>query len=901
MPSLPEPLLRALAAGAIVITPNRRLARRLIALHDQSERSAGRTVWPAARALPWDAWLPTLWQEAVASGAAPDDQRLRSALQSAHAWRRIVAAHAAPLIDLDGAAALANDAWATVHAWGEGGESWRGWVGGDDVDDDCAAFAQWASRYARGLAADRAVDPAQLPDRLCACVAHVPALRNARIAFAGFAELTPQQERLCAALAAAGAEVARMDTLAVERGRMVRVIGNTQDDEIARALAWARAHAVADPTATIGIAVADLASRREEIRARADDLLCPMLQWPGNEAAPRPYNLSLGGALGGEPLVAVALELLAWSDGALPLGRAAAVLRSPHVGAPDAWPPRARLEAEWLNQGRRTITIRAAHAGLRAVDRALAERWAGALERNLPPGRGSPREHAQAWRTWLAALGWPGARALDSAEHQTQGAWDDALAEFATLGMVDAQMSRAEALAALRAQLAAHVFQPEAPAAPIQIVGLLEAAGQPFDALWVAGLAAERWPPPPQPHPLLPVPWQRLRGVPRASAARELAYATELTAQFARAAPEIVFSHPATIDDHACSPSPLVPDAAPADDPPRDRGTALAQFARPAPREVVVDDFAPRLAPPVRTRGGARLVEAQSDCPFKAMATHRLATEPWPEPIDGLSAQERGTLVHAALAAFWGNVSTQQTLAGMAPDALRIAVAAAAEEAKVALPAARWRTLLPAVAAGEAARIEAIVADWLETHERARPPFAVIGIEKGLSLALHGLLVTLRLDRVDALDGGGVAIVDYKTGRAKGPGTWFEPRPQAPQLGLYALAQRAATPGERVRAVVYAQLKPGEIAARGLAADAGAWPGLPLPQALKRAALADWGAALSRWADAFDALGAEIVAGLATVTPRDPRSTCTHCGLQPLCRIGAAALRSGERADTDDD
>jgi hypothetical protein len=205
--------------------------------------------------------------------------------------------------------------------------------------------------------------------------------------------------------------------------------------------------------------------------------------------------------------------------------------------------------------------------------------------------------------------------------------------------------------------------------------------------------------------------------------------------------------------------------------------------------------------------------------------------------------------------------------------------------------------MLPAVAAGEAARIEAVLTDWLELHERSRPPFAVIGIEKGLALTLRGLVVSLRLDRVDALDGGGVAIIDYKTGRTKGPDVWFEPRPQAPQLGLYALAQRATVPGERVRAVAYAQLKAGELAVRGLAADDEAWPGLPLPPAVKRAALADWNAALGYWAEALDALGVEIVTGLASVTPRDPRSTCKHCGLQPLCRIGAAALRDGEDAE----
>ena len=80
------------------------------------------------------------------------------------------------------------------------------------------------------------------------------------------------------------------------------------------------------------------------------------------------------------------------------------------------------------------------------------------------------------------------------------------------------------------------MFQPEGSDAPIQIMGVLEASGMGFDALWVAGLAADRWPPPPQPNPMLPIAWQRERGIPNASPAGDLAFFRTLTAGFAAAA-----------------------------------------------------------------------------------------------------------------------------------------------------------------------------------------------------------------------------------------------------------------------------------------------------------------------------------------------------------------------------
>ena len=86
MPFLTDSLKQAFAAGATVVTPNRRLARALVALHDRDQRAAGRTAWPAVKVLPWEAWLAVLWQEALAAGVVTGDTRLRTRLQAAHAW-----------------------------------------------------------------------------------------------------------------------------------------------------------------------------------------------------------------------------------------------------------------------------------------------------------------------------------------------------------------------------------------------------------------------------------------------------------------------------------------------------------------------------------------------------------------------------------------------------------------------------------------------------------------------------------------------------------------------------------------------------------------------------------------------------------------------------------------------
>src|SRR5512143_1045222 len=141
MPFLPDPLLQALAAGATVVTPNNRLARALTAGFDAAQRKSGRSAWPAARVLPWGAWLTALWQDAIEAEAINDAWRLLNAAQSNYLWRRIVAAQGGELIDVAGAARIAAQAWSLAHEWGAGGESWRGWANRlAPADDDTAAF-----------------------------------------------------------------------------------------------------------------------------------------------------------------------------------------------------------------------------------------------------------------------------------------------------------------------------------------------------------------------------------------------------------------------------------------------------------------------------------------------------------------------------------------------------------------------------------------------------------------------------------------------------------------------------------------------------------------------------------------------------------------------------------------
>jgi RecB family exonuclease len=317
-------------------------------------------------------------------------------------------------------------------------------------------------------------------------------------------------------------------------------------------------------------------------------------------------------------------------------------------------------------------------------------------------------------------------------------------------------------------------------------------------------------------------------------------------------------------------------------------------MARSAPLESLVDERAPPMPPGSALRGGARAIQTQSDCPFQAVARHRLGAQSWPTAGSGLAPFERGQLAHATLAAFWSSIRDRAMLLALEADGLDIEIAAAVEKGMACLPERRWRSVPDAVRAAESRRLNRLLRAWLDI-ERARPPFAVAAVEARRDMVLGGVGLRMRIDRIDALGDGGIAIIDYKTGVLKQPKPqkWFDDRPRASQLGTYTLAQRAAEPGLAVRAVVHAELRTAGVAASGLAADRAAWPALTNIDAAGPP-FGNWGALESWWEAHLGALASELAAGVATVTPRPKPSPCRICGLQALCRIDSVRFEEPE-------
>jgi len=892
-----EAIIAALQAGATLVTASQRLARHLAATYGAAQQAQGAVVWESPDILPWHQWLERYWQESFGLLDADTPQLLLSEFQEQTLWEEVIrAADSEPLLQVPAAARSAREAWQLLHAWKLSIPRSQ-----ESASEDVSAFARWAKAYGQRCTSGNWLDSARLPDavrnaiaagrlapRMDAQVSREAGRRERppppSLIIAGFDELTPQQDALLNAVRTAGVTVTPL-TPADQSARTARVGYDDRRAEIHAAAAWARAALEAGQT-RIGVVVPDLSVQRASIVRLFDEALVPAALLPGADVV-RPYNVSLGEPLAAWPVIHAALLVLEFGTGSLPVARLGTLLRSPFLaGATSEASTRAQLDALLRQEGEETVSISAL---LRRAQAELAKSQAAVPQlhaqlrawRDNIPAR-SKQFVPSAWSEQFAALlklaGWPGDGPLDSDSHQAVMAWRELLAAFAAQDVVSTCPAYTEALATLRRMAGERVFQPQTPAAPVQVLGLLEASGLDFDSLWVMGLDDENWPPSPRPNPFLPLELQRTRGLPHASAERELEFARRLTERLAASAGNVVFSHPLNSGDEKRRASPLLqafPELQPSDFPAPHPGLANHLFAA-RDIEILSDEQAPALAPGSTVKGGTRLFQYQAACPFRAFATLRLDARSPEEPEPGLDAKARGMLLHSALEALWNTLASHAALCAMAEGALMDAISAAVHAALEELARDRSQTLTGRFREIEAKRLTRLLRAWLE-EEKARAPFKVVAAEQKTTIKLGGLVVEGRMDRVDELEDGTRVILDYKSGKTSTK-SWEGERPDEPQLPLYAVDMRQRQP---VAAALFAQLRAGELGFNGLAQRAGIAPKVK-PAGDTDAA---WQAQLDAWQTTLTTLAEAYRAGDARVDPKEFPRTCEYCGLQALCRV----------------
>ncbi len=282
-----------------------------------------------------------------------------------------------------------------------------------------------------------------------------------------------------------------------------------------------------------------------------------------------------------------------------------------------------------------------------------------------------------------------------------------------------------------------------------------------------------------------------------------------MTRRLLSSAAEVHFSYARQSEGADARPSRLVVQLAGA---PQSLSSDLTAPADPAPlTESPFDDASQLPFPLGEVSGGSSVLTWQSQCAFKAFAMARLAAQSWRLAEAGLTAPERGQLLHEVLHSIWAGppngIRSHAELVAI-PDLPAFVTGHVRRVFDSKLPS-RARECMPGPYLElESARLTGLVADWLR-YESARIPFTVLETEQKSDASIDGLQLHLRLDRIDELIDGTLLVVDYKSGDVS-PNSWNLPRPDDVQLPLYAnfALHRAPT---HIGGLVFAKVRAGKL------------------------------------------------------------------------------------------
>jgi probable DNA repair protein len=888
-------LLQLLDHGIPLLVPTARSARELRYAFDQHQRSRNVAAWAPPVVLTWQQWATGLWQNLILAGH--ETRLLLNPTQEHTLWREVISATpTTTLTSPDALAELARSAFALAAVYNALPR-----LRSAASTPDTRTFAAWADDFVRLCTTRTCLASIQLDHALLHHLESNTLPAPAALHLVDYTLPTPAQTTLLEAFRAQGTELHHYTLIASESAahELHHLTAPTPHDELLAAARIARQLLEANPASRIALLVPGLTELAPAIEPVLRDILAPELHSIAADLSSTPWEIAPSTPLATLPILSTALDLARLATSSLPLERVSALLLSPYLGesSPEITEAIASFDTRILRQNTPLRPELDLPGLLALLDSPRARNLPHASALPLWPSHAfatvqratltRPRSFAD-WteflRDLLRSANWPGPRPPTALEAAAARAWDDALDLIATLDFTGRHVPYATALDALTRQLQTSVFTPPATHAPVQVLTPADAAGCLFDAVLFLHCTDANWPASERPHPLLPWSLQRSLAMPGTDPARSAALAHEFTTALIARTPTVLFLSAAADADGELRPSPLlaalhIPSSTTSPEPTPPDPIAL---------ETIVDDAPLPALPSTYVRGGARVLQLQAACGFRAFAELRLAaTEPESTTL-GLDARESGNRLHEVLQIFWNNISSQDELR-------RLTTAQRDQHLRSAIDEALHHHMRlhgpwdEAYIAVQKQRLFTLLSQWLQI-ELERSPFTVLRNEGAEEITVGPLTLSVRVDRIDQV-AGGVLFVDYKTGLSPHPKAWAEDRPDEPQLPLYAsfLPQP-----EELRGLAFAKVRSGsDMKILGVQSEAGILP------ASRTNEVIDMPLRVEDWRQVLTILAYDFAEGRAYVRPKSFAINCAHCGQRLLCRLDPVTLLATSGDDDD--
>lgn len=936
-PAAIQKLTEHVAQNAIFLTPNTRLAMHLknvvdtlCAYSNSDVNTLVKSVTNSVSVLSYDSWIRSHWNSHLLTGRV-SAKRILTTAQDRLLWEQIVtqSKHSEALMSPNLAAQQAQQAYRLLRQWKVNPQEHRMEF---SSSLDSKVLLEWIENYEKQLKEENhfTFEDAQI-DLLASISQYSDSeAPPAPIVTVGFLSPTPLQLALIEKISGGNTAVIQ---LARKSNRLKSFAAKDFSDEIETAAIWARNLQKSHPNARIGIVIQDLLQTRTQVNRQFEQVFYPNFEQSFVDNTKDLFNLSAGVSLASCSLVQPVVDMLHATTGHLSivawqrlllsrytdfgygqLSHVQHLIAAMYSAGEQEYDLREIVQLmTWHEKPKKKIESRKVNSGSDKVTRNLEKTLTQWLQIKVELTRGKndkknlPSQWLAGFKKLLDSLLWPGSHTLDSIEYQQHQVFLQCCDTFVDFDSVAGPLVFAKTVSLFIRHCQDQIFQAETTAnislVPVQVLGGLEASGIDFDYLWLAGLSDRQWPALGRPNPMLPRPLQNRLEMPSASKQREFFYSEQLTNSYLNGANEVVVSYPLALDDVATTLSPLILSAANkmgssvlADE--NSFAEAVSSFKLDLyctaddfeqPFEFVTDISGQSLTPydgqsnvVTKVNGGVALLADQAKNPTRAYLKWRLGLRPLDLPIVGVSPLERGMVYHAALEKIWAALRGSAALKDLSTGALASLVTSSIDTSFENVFSRRFKTVSPALLNLERQCVHANLLAWMQL-ENERPDFLVEHIEQAVKVTVKGLVISMRIDRIDRLSTNDFMLIDYKSGSTRSS-AWFEERISEPQLPLYHYAMKPSAENDAVyvddehnkqtatllkvapEAVSYATLRTGEMGFEGVSSDqtqAGNITGVKQIDAHRTSTFDTWEELVDHWAVSLENLAEEYKNGFA--------------------------------------